>query len=243
VSVAAQEERTERAHIHLKAAIAYYDEGRYEDAAREIEASYQLKPLPDLQYNLAQCYERLGRFVDASKAYETYLSGNPNAADRKQVEARIVNLHEHAAAVAAGQTPQPLQEKVVFKTVVVYRQTPPPPGRAARWAAYGIGVLGLGALATGIAFAVLTSQAAQTVATSGDPNNPPPFDGKPRSVQDSGLTYPIVSGVSFGVAGLAAVGAITLFLMGRKVDREAPKFTLAPSLAPHHSGLVAAVRF
>src|SRR3954468_12030836 len=97
----AQDDKSERARIHLKAAIAYYDEARYEDAAREMEAAYALKPLPDLQYNLAQCYERLGRYTDAATAYQTYLHSNPTAVDRKLVETRIDNLRERAAAVKA----------------------------------------------------------------------------------------------------------------------------------------------
>src|SRR6516165_11225006 len=83
---AAQDDKTERARVHLKAAIAYYDEARYDDASREMEAAYALKPLPDLQYNLAQCYERLGRYADAAKAYQTYLQGNAAANDRRLVE-------------------------------------------------------------------------------------------------------------------------------------------------------------
>src|SRR6476646_10488299 len=102
VTFALEDVNTERARIHLKAAIAYYDEARYEDAAREMESAYALKPLPDLQYNLAQCYERLGRYTDAAAAYETYLKANPAAGDRKLVETRVVNLRERAAAVKAG---------------------------------------------------------------------------------------------------------------------------------------------
>jgi len=89
VTLAQQDDKTERARIHLKAAIAYYDEARYEDAAREMEAAYQLKPLPDLQYNLAQCYERMGRYDDAAKAYESYLACKPEAPDKRQVMQRI----------------------------------------------------------------------------------------------------------------------------------------------------------
>jgi tetratricopeptide (TPR) repeat protein len=237
---AAQDEKTERARIHLKAAIAYYDEARYEDAAREMEASYELKPLPDLQYNLAQCYERLGRFEDAAKAYEAYLSGNLEAQDRHMVETRIANLRERAKT---GQKAPPPAEKVVFKTLVVYKQAPPLPGRFSRWSAYAAGILGIGALASGIAFAVLAAQAANTVATGGNPANPPTFDGKPRAAQETGKTYPIISGVSFGVAGLCAAGAIGLYIIGNKLDREAPKVTLAPSLLPGGGGLYAAVRF
>src|SRR3954451_3076762 len=114
----AQDDKTERARIHLKAAIAYYDEARYEDAAREMEAAYALKPLPDLQYNLAQCYERLCKYTDAASAYDKYLAANAGAQDRKLFETRIGNLRERAAATAAGSqvTPLPAQ-KVVFKTI------------------------------------------------------------------------------------------------------------------------------
>jgi tetratricopeptide (TPR) repeat protein len=242
----AQDDKTERARIHLKAAIAYYDEARYEDAAREMEAAYALKPLPDLQYNLAQCYERLGRYTDAATAYETYLKANAGAQDRKLVETRIQNLRDRAAATAAGSQASPLPstgEKVVFKTIVVYKTAPPPPGRGVRIAAYGLGVLALGALASGIAFAVLAKQDADTVTKGGSTTNPPTFDGTARDAQKSGQADVIVEGVSFGVAALCAGGAIGLYLLGNKIDKEAPKLTMAPSLSPHGGGFVLAGSF
>jgi len=240
---AAQDDKTERARIHIKAAIAYYDEARYEDAAREMEAAYQLKPLPDLQYNLAQCYERLGKYTDAATAYETYLKANPGAQDRKLVETRISNLRERAAATAAGSQMAPLPpEKVVFKTIVVYKTAPPPPGRGVRIAAYGLGVLALGAAASGIAFAVLAKQDADAVRKGGSTTNPPTFDVQ-SATQKAGQTDVIVSGVSFGVAALCAGGAIGLYLLGNKIDKEAHKLTMAPSLSPTGGGLVLAGRF
>jgi tetratricopeptide (TPR) repeat protein len=241
----AQDDKTERARIHLKAAIAYYDEARYEDAAREMEAAYQLKPLPDLQYNLAQCYERLGRYTDAATAYATYLKANPAATDRKLVETRIANLRERAAATAAGSqvAPLPPTEKVVFKTIVVYKTAPPPPGRGVRFAAYGLGALALGAAASGIAFAVLAKQDADYVTSHGSTTTPMSFDGAARDAQKSGQADTIVSGVSFGVAALCAGGAIGLYLLGNKIDKEAPKLTMAPSLSPTGGGFVLAGRF
>ncbi|HWE29169.1 MAG TPA: tetratricopeptide repeat protein [Polyangia bacterium] len=239
----AQDDKTERARIHLKAAIAYYDEARYEDAAREMEAASQLKPLPDLQYNLAQCYERLGRYSDAAKAYETYLAGNAAAPDRKLVETRVANLRERAAATTAGSQVAPLPpEKVVFKTIVVYKTPPPPPGRGVRYAAYGLGALALGAAASGIAFAVLAKQDADAVSKGGSTSAPPTFDVQ-SATQKAGQTDVIISGVSFGVAALCAGGAIGLYLLGNKIDKEAPKLTMAPTLSPSGGGLVLAGRF
>jgi len=239
----AQDDKTERARIHLKAAIAYYDEARYEDAAREMEAAYQLKPLPDLQYNLAQCYERLGRYTDAATAYETYLKANAAAPDRKLVETRIGNLRDRAAATAAGSQVTPLPaEKVVFKTIVVYKTAPPPPGRGVRIAAYGLGVLALGAAASGVAFAVLAKQDADAVSKGGSTTNPQSFDVQ-SATQKAGQADVIVSGVSFGVAALCAGGAIALYLLGNKIDKEAPKLTMAPTLSPTGGGFAVAGRF
>ena len=238
----AQDDKTERARIHLKAAIAYYDEARYEDAAREMEAAYALKPLPDLQYNLAQCYERLGRYSDAAAAYERYLKANSAAPDRTLVETRIANLRERAGATGSP-VPLPPSEKVVFKTIVVYKTAPPPPGRGVRISAYGLGVVALGALGSGIAFAVLASQNANSVTKGGSTTMPPTFDGSPRDAQKNGQTDAIVSGVSFGVAALCAGGAVGLYLLGNRIDKEAPKLTLAPSLSPAGGGFVVAGRF
>jgi tetratricopeptide (TPR) repeat protein len=242
----AQDDKTERARVHLKAAVAYYDEARYDDAAREMEVAYELKPLPDLQYNLAQCYERLGRYERAANAYEQYLKGNPTANDRKVVQTRIANLRQRAAAVATGSQapPPPPQEKVVFKTIVVYKQAPAPPGRGVRIAAYGLGVLALGALGSGISFAVLAKQQADIVTNGGSTTSmPPPFDGPKRDAQKAGQADVIVSAVSFAVAGLCAGGAVGLYLLGNKIDKEAPKLTLAPSPLPSGVSLLLAGRF
>ena len=240
------EERTELARVHVRAGIAYYDDGRYEDAAREMQAAYTLKPLADLQYNLAQCYERLNQLAEAADAYEKYLAGVPAAGDRQSVQARVHHLRERAQAQKDGKEAPPAQvvekEKVVFKTIVVYKTAPPPPGRAARGAAYGLMALGAAGVATGIAFAVLAAQAADKVTNGGSQTNPPSFE-KERATQDAGKIDPIISGVGFGLGALALGGAVALYLVGNKIDKEAPKLTVAPSLGPSGGGFVLGGRF
>jgi len=228
------------ARAHVLAGIAYYDEARYDEAAREMEAAYRLKPVPELQYNLGECYERLRRYDDAVVAYQRYLEGLPRSPDHARIEARIGNLRGLAADRRAEAPPQ---EKVVFKTIVVYRDAPPPPGRVARGAAWAVGVLGLAALASGIATAVLASQAADEVAASADPTRPPTFEGKPREAQSRGEALEIASGVSFGVAALAATGAVVLYLFGNKVDREAKRLSLVPLGGPGTAALALGGRF
>jgi hypothetical protein len=221
----AQSDVVERAHVHTQAGIEYYNEARYEEAAREFDEAYRLKSLPELQYNLAECYERLGRPAEAASAYQRYLDGKRDATDRAIVHTRIENLKARPKDKEAA----PPREKVVLKTIVVYRELPPPPGRAARGAAYGVGILAIAALAGGIATAVLAKQAADDVAAGANPGMPQPFDGSLRDIQSQGQVNVIASGVCFGVALLGAGGAIGLWFAGRKIDREAKKFSLLPT--------------
>ncbi|HEX4460112.1 MAG TPA: hypothetical protein VIA18_19170, partial [Polyangia bacterium] len=122
---------------------------------------------------------------------------------------------------------------------------PPPPGRGVRYAAYGAGVLALAGLASGVAFAVLAKQEADTVTNGGSSSAPPVFDGSARVAQTTGQTDVIVSAVSFGVAALCAGGAVGLYLLGYKIDKEAPKLTMAlvPMGAPKRAGLSLVGRF
>ena len=62
-------------------------------------------------------------------------------------------------------------------------------------------------------------------------------------LQSSGQTDVIIAWVSYGVAAVALAGGIGLFALGRKIDREAPKVTLAPSLSPSGGGLALAGSF
>src|SRR5437588_111112 len=90
--------------------------------------------------------------------------------------AEIDEKTERAQAQAAGQVvPPPPVEKVVLKTIIVYKELPPPPGRVARWAAYALWVVAAAGVATGIAYAVLASQAADAVTHGGNLMSPMPF--------------------------------------------------------------------
>jgi tetratricopeptide (TPR) repeat protein len=224
----------ERARTHVKEGIAYYNDGRYDDAVREMEAAYALKPLPDLQYNLAQCYERLGKLPEAVKAYQTYLEGKAGAEDRAEVTRRIGNLEERIKTGSAAPIPPPATEKVVFKTIVVYREAPPPPGRGARFAAYGLFVVGVAALGAGVAFTVLAKRDADEVTSGSSQSNPMIFAS---GTQGSGKTDAIIAWVGYGLGVAALAGGVGLYLFGNKIDREATKVTLAPSLSPSSGGL------
>jgi tetratricopeptide (TPR) repeat protein len=83
-----------------------YEEGSYEAAILAFEQSYALSHAPALNYNLAKCYERLGRLADARRALDLYRAVAP-AEERERLERRIISLDERIAAQAAAPAPTP----------------------------------------------------------------------------------------------------------------------------------------
>lgn len=184
---------TARAKIHLEAGVAYFNDGKYADAEREMLRAAQLRPVPELMYNLAQCQERLGALDRAVDSYRAYVKGRPNAEDAADVEKhaseltqRIVDLQASqgpATSVAVEQAqvnpPQvapatssapPLAppEKVIFKEIIVYKEPPPKAGRSVRYVGYGMLGLVAAGLATGIAFSVANAQLDQSITEQGN---------------------------------------------------------------------------
>lgn len=182
---------TARAKIHLESGVAYFNEGKFADAEREMSQAYALRPVPELVYNLAQCQERIGASDRAAASYREYLKGRPRAADRADVEKRIAQLEEQARAqAAAAQAPPkdepppsgaaqagapaaelvspapasaPPPEKVVFKEIIVYKDKPPKAGRTLRMISGSLlGLVAVG-LAASITFTITAAQAKDEV--------------------------------------------------------------------------------
>jgi tetratricopeptide (TPR) repeat protein len=93
------ETEVERARFHFMAGRAYYDDARYDDAAREFEEAYRLTRHPDVLYNLGLTYERMGRSRDAVVHYRQYLDEAPDGPERAQIVDRIRRLEAEAGPV------------------------------------------------------------------------------------------------------------------------------------------------
>lgn len=94
------EDEVARARNHFEAGRAYYDDGRYEDAVRELSEAHRITGHPDILYNLGQAYDRLDRHDEAIEAYRGYLAQAEDAPDRARVERRIEELEELLEAEA-----------------------------------------------------------------------------------------------------------------------------------------------
>jgi hypothetical protein len=91
---AAQDADDDQARLHFDVAAGYYERGEYESALHEFRSAYQLSRRPELQYNLALCYQQLGRLDEAITALERYLSEVTDIENRANLEVRLANLRE-----------------------------------------------------------------------------------------------------------------------------------------------------
>src|SRR5262249_23019772 len=104
------------ARAHYMKAAAAFSAARYDEAASEFTAAHAAKPDPSLYYNIAQSHRLAGHRVEALINYHRYLDELPNAENRAECEAHIIEL-----------TPPPVVEKpqVVEKPPPVVEKPPP----------------------------------------------------------------------------------------------------------------------
>jgi hypothetical protein len=78
----------------------YYTARKFEAAAAEFRAAYEIEPAAALLYNEAVCYEKLRRCDDAVRLFKRYLDEARSPRDRHAVEGRI-------KACGTGEPPEP----------------------------------------------------------------------------------------------------------------------------------------
>lgn len=81
----------EEARVHFRLGQAYYDSGRFSDAAREFEEAYRLSNRAQLLYNIFLAHRDAGNMGPMIDALRNYLQLVPTIADRDQLEARLAN--------------------------------------------------------------------------------------------------------------------------------------------------------
>jgi tetratricopeptide (TPR) repeat protein len=137
---------TEVARRHFRAGAQLYDQGEYAGALLEFEAARRAKPLPELDFNVARCYDRMERWREAIDSYEKFVATTPSAADADEATRRIFQLRRRVSQEAAK--PPVAPAPVATPPPPVPENAPPPRRLSIVWPAV-VGAVGLAGAAVG----------------------------------------------------------------------------------------------
>jgi outer membrane receptor protein involved in Fe transport len=99
---AAMADARSEAKRHFREGMALIGAGKVERGIAELKIAYDIKPHPDLLYNIARAYVDLGRIPEALDYFQRYVATNPE--DKAQVEGVMARL-----AAAIGTRPPAAQ--------------------------------------------------------------------------------------------------------------------------------------
>lgn len=152
----------EAARRHFEEGRAFFSAGNYERALVSFDMARRSMPLPELDYNMARCYDVLGQFAKAIGFYQRFLDAVPADPDALDVRQRIDVLRGRIAVAALekqstgllgapGVTPKSAETPSVDPPAGPGVTAAPPSGSAApRWLAPGLtGGIGAAMLITG----------------------------------------------------------------------------------------------
>jgi tetratricopeptide (TPR) repeat protein len=94
----------EDARMHFRLGSAYYQSGRFQEAATEFQTAFDLSQRPQLLYNVFVAHRDAGNLAPAVDALRRYLEQVPDAADREQLTARLASMSRLVEQQAATQT-------------------------------------------------------------------------------------------------------------------------------------------
>ncbi|MFT5357577.1 MAG: hypothetical protein ACI9KE_004814 [Polyangiales bacterium] len=89
------------ARAAFQGGVESYSAGRFTEALESFQAAYRIAPHPSVRVNMANCYEGLGRPVEALNHFERFLieSENPAPAQDQEVRAAITRLQQEVGEV------------------------------------------------------------------------------------------------------------------------------------------------
>lgn len=262
----------ERGRFHFQAGRSYFEQGRYEDAVREWQESYQLSGRHTLLRNIAEAQERVFQFREAIASLRQYLEvgGEEAEASRQTLVSRIERLERLAAeyasraggssaapGVAQEDAPAPdpgSGEEDDGATVVppedggAERPGPVPPvgGGVERagwtWAWVGLGLTGALAVGATVAGSLALVRYNGMVADCNRDTQVCTSAEWTGEQRQRVERAALAADILIGLAGAAAVATVLLFVLEPRPERPA-RASVAPWVAAGGGGLAAALSF
>jgi hypothetical protein len=148
--------------MHFRLGVAYYDSGRFAEAAREFELAYEQSRRPPLLHNMFVAYRDAGDLPNAIRSLREFLRLNPDAEGREQLTARLAVMERQAADQGVDTSATQAQAAAPAEAAAAASSTEParPPASGGGmwepgWIIFGVGIAAViggaitGALALG----------------------------------------------------------------------------------------------
>jgi tetratricopeptide (TPR) repeat protein len=119
----------DEARRHFDQGEAFYGVGEYRAALAEYLAAYQIEPLPELLFNVAQAARFVGERKQALDYYRRYLDADPKGRASDEARVHIAALEQQLAVEAAASRPP----AVTTPARPVHAVAASEPRRAPRW--------------------------------------------------------------------------------------------------------------
>lgn len=242
-----------------------YRRSNYEGALAQFQQAYKASQKPDLLYNIARCYEAMGKPQEAINNYRRYLKkASASAKDREIVTARLANLERKAklaqerelARVKALDAERKKREQLEREAQAAREKAEQETRKRqavqnsnllaiAGWSTAGVG------LAAVVVGSVLGGMAKSKSSSLEDANSAGAQFADVRADVDKGKKLETAAiGLWIGGGATALVGGVLLFLHYRKsgaerrsAQDEAPRWVVLPTVTAGGATLGATYRF
>jgi tetratricopeptide (TPR) repeat protein len=228
---------------HYEAGVKAYNLQRFDVALKEFQTAYEEREDAAFLFNIAQAQRQLGQYDAAARSYRAYLHQQTDARNRDEVEKLITEMDQAMREKRASEPPTGTQPPGVaapvapstaktaeVPAVVEYRDT----GKNKRLAGIIIADVGVGVVALGVVFAILSKQAGDAAYRPSNNTYDPSADDRQKSYRNADIAC-------FVVGGAAVVTGTTLWLLGRRERHQKINPTAAAIPGGGYAGL--SVRF
>jgi len=209
-----------------------YAERNYRTAIEKFVEAYAIDHDPNLLFNIARCYEKLGDLGAAIEKYEAFVAA-PGADTEGRIKAKESLTELEHLREQGGVTPR--EERATGG------ESAPPAAEASDGSGSTFNVwpwvtLGAGVVVTGVGatfYALGASDHAQVTDAAGynDPSVVYPMTrAEAQGYVDSGNTKKLVGGIGLGLGGALIATGVVLLVTGKGAEpAQTASFTLAPS--------------
>ncbi|MGM0556662.1 MAG: tetratricopeptide repeat protein [Myxococcota bacterium] len=233
---AAESSEEEFGSLTKQGATAYRNED-YENAVVFFERAYEVKPVPNLLYNIGRAHEKLGNFEEAIEYYEEFanepdvdIKARRDAIDRADTLSKVVERREAGEEVDEEELAKQQGEAELAQTETEIERD--------YTLAYIFGGASVAALATGTVFAIQAGNAHDDFESAESRQ-------QLEDARSRGETASVLADSMFGVGiALAGVGTyFALFPPETEVPPEQAKMRFAPRFGAGQAGMSLTVDF